>query len=67
MLMLLLLLLLLLLEVVFSLGLGIGIMVSEGARYIVSTLISIIIMAAIMRMRLLSIQLFFISRGRFLM
>jgi hypothetical protein len=48
-------LLLLLLVVVFSLGLGIGTMVSEGARYIVNTLISTITMAAIMRMRLLCI------------
>ena len=60
-------LLLLLLVVVFSSGLGIGIMVSEGARYIVNTLISIITMAAIMIMPLLSIQLLVISRGRFLM
>jgi hypothetical protein len=59
--------LLLSLCVLFSLGLGIGIIVSEGARYIVTTLISIIIMAAIMRRRLLSIRSFVISRGRLLM
>lgn len=58
---------LLLLCVLFSLGLGIGIIVSEGARYIVTTLISTIIMAAIMRRRLLSIRSFVLSRGRFLM
>ena len=60
-------LMLLLLRVLFSLGLGIGIIVSEGARYMVTTLISIIIMAAIMRRRLLSIRSSVISRGRFLM
>ena len=43
------------LRVLFSFGLGRGIIVSEGARYIVTTLISIIIMAAIMIRRLLSI------------
>lgn len=55
------------LGVLFSLGLGIGIIVSEGARYIVTTLTSIIIIAAIMMKRLLAIRSFVISRGRFLM
>jgi|RhiMethySRZTD1v2_1073278.scaffolds.fasta_scaffold561197_2 hypothetical protein len=55
------------LRVLFSLGLGRGIIVSDGAKYIVTTLISIIIMTAIMRRRLLSIRSFVISRGRFLM
>jgi hypothetical protein len=55
------------LRVLFSLGLGIRIIVSEGTRYIVTALISINIMATIMRRRLLSIRSFVISRGRFLM
>jgi hypothetical protein len=57
---------LLLSSVMFSFGLGIGMIVSEGARYTVITLTSIII-ATIMRRRLLSIRYFAIRRGRFLM
>lgn len=53
-------------SVMFSFGLGIGMIVSEGARYTVITLMSIII-AAIMRRRLLSIRYLAIRRGRFLM
>lgn len=53
--------------VLFSLGLGIGIIVSEGTKYIVTTLTSIIIMAAIKRRRVLAIRSFVICRGRFLM
>lgn len=55
------------LRVLFSLGLGIGMIVSEGAKYIVTTLTSIIIMAAIKRRRVLAIRSFVICRGRFLM
>jgi len=55
------------LRVLFSLGLGIGIIVSEGTKYIVTILTSIIIMAAIKRRRLLTIRSFVICRGRFLM
>lgn len=55
------------LRVLFSSGLGIGMIVSEGAKYIVTTLISIIIMAAIKIRRLSAIRSFVICRGRFLM
>ena len=55
------------LRVLFSLGLGIGMIVSEGAKYIVTTLTSITIMAAIKRRRVLAIRSFVICRGRFLM
>jgi hypothetical protein len=55
------------LRVLFSSGLGIGMIVSEGAKYIVTTLTSIIIMAAIKIRRLSTIRSFVICRGRFLM
>jgi hypothetical protein len=55
------------LRVLFSSGLGIGMIVSEGAKYIVTTLTSIIIMAAIKIRRLSAIRSFVICRGRFLM
>jgi len=55
------------LRALFSSGLGIGMIVSEGAKYIVTTLTSIIIMAAIKIRRLSAIRSFVICRGRFLM
>jgi hypothetical protein len=55
------------LRVLFSSGLGIGMIVSEGAKYIVTMLTSIIIMAAIKIRRLSAIRSFVICRGRFLM
>lgn len=55
------------LRVLFSSGLGIGMIVSEEAKYIVTTLTNIIIMAAIKIRRLSAILSFVICRGRFLM
>lgn len=52
------------LRVLFSSGLGIGMIVSEGAKYIVTTLISIIIMAAIKIRRLSTIRsLLYVEEG----
>jgi hypothetical protein len=55
------------LRVLFSSGLGIGMIVSEGAKYNVTTLTSIIIMAAIKIRRLSAIRSFVICIGMFLM